>query len=57
MRLLGTSPPRTSPPSPTRPPSRLSSCPLVFLGRLFACSAAGPARRGQIQSDLAMLRF
>ena len=46
------------PPSPTRPPFLsvfLSAC-LPWSSSCFS-SAAGPARRGQIQSDRAMLRF
>ena len=56
-RLLGTFPPRGSP-FPTRPPFLsvfLSAC-LPWSSSCFS-SAAGPARRGQIQSDRAMLRF
>ena len=57
MRLLGTSPAPSSR-FPHPPPffPYLSSCPPVFLGHFFGFfSAAGPARRGQIQSDLAMV--
>ena len=56
MRLLGTSPAPSSRfphPSPFSLSVVLSAClPWSFLS---LSSAAGPARRGQIQSDLAMV--
>ena len=57
MRLLGTSP---APSSRFPPPAPLFSLSVVLSACLpwsFLClsSAAGPARRGQIQSDLAMV--